>query len=82
MTEQRLFSIEEAAAYLGISPRSVRTFIASSQLPAIRLGRRVLLDKEQLDKWIASQDACRRHCRRSPKPLETMTVERPACPSA
>ena len=56
MPEQRLFSIEEAAAYLGISPRSVRTFIAASRLPTIRLGRRVLLDREQLDKWIASQE--------------------------
>jgi excisionase family DNA binding protein len=56
MAEQRLLSIEEAAVYLGISPRSIRTFIADTRLPAIRLGRRVLLDKEQLDKWIACQD--------------------------
>jgi len=56
MAEQRLFSIEEAAVYLGISPRSIRTFIAAARLPAIRLGRRVLLDKEQLDQWISSQE--------------------------
>jgi len=58
MTEPRLFSIEQAALYLGISPRSIRTFVATAQLPAIRLGRRVLLDREQLDRWIASQSAC------------------------
>ncbi len=56
MTEQRLFSIEDAAVYLGISPRSIRSFIAASRLPTIRLGRRVLLDKEQLDVWITSQE--------------------------
>ncbi len=56
MTERRLFSIEEAAVYLGLSPRSIRTFISASRLQAIRLGRRVLLDKEQLDAWIASQE--------------------------
>jgi excisionase family DNA binding protein len=55
MTDRRLYSIEDAAAYLGVSPRSVRGFITAARFPEIRLGRRVLLDKKALDRWIATQ---------------------------
>ncbi len=51
--EQRLLSIEQAAAYLGISPRSVRSYIKEGHLQVVRLGRRVLLDRERLDEWIS-----------------------------
>jgi excisionase family DNA binding protein len=53
--ERRLLSIEHAAHYLGISPRAVRTYIATARLPIVRLGRRVLLDREVLDQLIREQ---------------------------
>jgi excisionase family DNA binding protein len=51
-TPVRLFSIERAAQYLGVSPRTVRTWMAGGRLPIVRLGRRVLVDQHCLDELI------------------------------
>lgn len=49
---QRLYSVDEAATYLGISPWTVREMIWRGDLACIRLGRRVLLDLQDLDRLI------------------------------
>ena len=41
MTAARL-SLQEAADELGVSTRTVRRYIASGQLPAVRVGARLL----------------------------------------
>jgi excisionase family DNA binding protein len=46
----RNLSISEAAAYLGISPRTVRNRIADRRLTAVRLGGRVILRAADLDR--------------------------------
>lgn len=54
-TERRLLSIDQAAQYLSISTRMVRTWVSGGRLPIVRLGRRVLVDKERLDELIKCQ---------------------------
>ena len=50
--EKRLYSVKEAAIYLGLSAWSIRGLIWNGQLSTVRMGRRVLLDIQDLDRWI------------------------------
>jgi excisionase family DNA binding protein len=49
-----LRSVDEAAAYLGVSVRFLREQIALGHLSSVRLGRRVLLDVADLNEYIAA----------------------------
>ena len=49
---KRLFSVEEAAQYLGRSSWSVRRLIWSGELPEVRVGRRIHLDVRDMDTFI------------------------------
>jgi len=53
---QRLLSIIDAATYLGVSTRMVRTWTSTGRLPIIRFGRRVLLGRMVLDRFIETQE--------------------------
>lgn len=48
----RLFSVEQAASYLGISKRQIHNFIARGLLHPVRLDRRVRLDRAEIDRLI------------------------------
>ena len=47
-----LFSVKEAAVYLGRSEQAVQHLIFQRDLPVVRVGRRVHLDRRDLDAWI------------------------------
>lgn len=47
-----LLSVRDAAAYLGRSEQSIQHLIFSHELPVVRVGRRVHLDRRDLDLWI------------------------------
>jgi excisionase family DNA binding protein len=47
-----LFSVKEAAVYLGRSEQAVQHLIFQRDLPVVRVGRRVHLDRRGLDAWI------------------------------
>jgi excisionase family DNA binding protein len=49
---KRLYSIPEAAVYLGRSTWSIRRLIWSGALPSVRAGGRVHLDLHDLDNFI------------------------------
>lgn len=49
---KRLYTIEEAAIYLGRTAWSVRELIWSGMLPSVRVGRRVPLDFNDLNIFI------------------------------
>lgn len=51
-TTRRGLSLEEAGAYLGISKWSIRALINRGDLPAVRIGRRILIDRYDLDNLI------------------------------
>ena len=52
--QKRLYSLAEAAEYLGRSEWSVRRLIWVGKLPQVRSGKRVHLDIEDMDKFIES----------------------------
>lgn len=51
VTGQLLYSIEQAARVLGVSPRLVWSFVASNELKSRRVGTRVLLHRRELEKF-------------------------------
>lgn len=62
-----LKSVDEAAGLLGISKWTVRGYIRDGKLIAVRLGRRVLLPEDELERFVAEnmkvQEAgCRNMC--------------------
>lgn len=52
-----LRSVEGAAALLGISKWTVRSYIKAGKLQAIRLGRRVLIEDAELERFVAEARA-------------------------
>jgi excisionase family DNA binding protein len=50
--EKRLYSVEEAAIYLGRTTGAVREMLWAGKLPYVRDGRRILLDVRDMDAWI------------------------------
>ena len=47
-----LNSVEEAAKLLGISPWTVRSYIRVGRLRPVRIGRRVLLEEAELERFV------------------------------
>jgi excisionase family DNA binding protein len=50
--ERRLLSPKQAATYLNISITIVRRMILNRTIPYLRNGRRYLVDRIDLDRWI------------------------------
>lgn len=48
----RLLTLSEAARYLQLSPWTVRELIRRSALPRVRISRKILLDRQDLDALI------------------------------
>lgn len=47
-----LLTVKDTAVYLGRSEQAIQHLIFSHELPVVRLGRRVHLDRRDLDAWI------------------------------
>ena len=47
-----LFTVPQAAVYLGRTTKAVQHMIADGKLPLVRDGRRVMLHRPDLDAWI------------------------------
>jgi len=47
-----LLTVKQAAVYLGRSEQSVQHLVFQKELPVVRVGRRVHLDRRDLDAWI------------------------------
>jgi excisionase family DNA binding protein len=47
-----LLTVKQAAVYLGRSEQAVQHLIFQKDLPVVRIGRRVHLDRRDLDAWI------------------------------
>jgi excisionase family DNA binding protein len=57
---KQLFDVNSAARLLSISPWTVRSYIHDGKLKPVRLGRRVLLEEAELERFVAKgrvQDA-------------------------
>ena len=51
---KQVLTVTEAAAYLGISRTLAYQLVARGELPAIRLGRRVVVPSKALDALLAT----------------------------
>jgi excisionase family DNA binding protein len=49
---KRLYSIAEAAVYLGRTARAVREMLWGGKMPYIKDGKRILVDIRDMDIWI------------------------------
>jgi len=58
-TTPRLLNIPDAAKYMGCTVWFVRTLIWGRQLAHVRFGKRFLLDRSDLDRFIDSQKIVR-----------------------
>ncbi len=47
-----LFNIQRGADYLGIGTSTLRRWIMRGEIPIVRLGRRVLLRQESLERFV------------------------------
>jgi excisionase family DNA binding protein len=56
LPEPDYVDLREGARRLSISERTVRRLVASGQLPAVRVGRRVLLRVDELREYGTSRD--------------------------
>jgi excisionase family DNA binding protein len=54
---KQLFDVNSAARLLSISPWTVRSYIHNGRLKPVRLGRRVLLEEAELERFIARAKA-------------------------
>jgi len=48
-----LKNIDQTAETLGISPWTVRSYIKTGKLKPVRLGRRVLIEEAELERFVA-----------------------------
>jgi excisionase family DNA binding protein len=48
----RLFTIKQAAQYLSCAVWQVRTLLWSKEIPHIKLGKKFLIDRDDLDSFI------------------------------
>jgi len=56
----RLFPIPRAAEYLSTTTHAVRRLLWNKQMPYLRLGKKILIDKIDLDAWVDGQKAVAR----------------------
>lgn len=52
---KRLLTVDETAAYLGISKLTVYDWISKRKIQYVKVGRLVKFDLQTLDKWIDQQ---------------------------
>jgi excisionase family DNA binding protein len=63
--EDRWFSVDEIAAYIGIKRDTVYKWIGEKQMPAHRMGRLWKFRKEEVDAWVKSGEAAEPNSRNS-----------------
>ena len=54
-SESRLLGISAAAKYLGATPWFIRTLIWERRIAFCRFGKRLLIDKSDLDSFVTAQ---------------------------
>lgn len=60
-TERLTLSVEEAAVVLGISRAFAYELIARDELPHLRLGRRVMISRRALERFIEGDQVASMH---------------------
>ena len=55
MNETLTYSVEEAAKRIGVGKNALYALAKAHRFPAIRIGRRYVIDAEQFDAWFREQ---------------------------
>ena len=50
--KKRLINKRELAEYLSLSVFTIDTWVSQNRIPYVKMGRRVLFDLSEIDKWI------------------------------
>ena len=53
--EPRLLDYKTAGAYMSLSYWSLREMVLNGEIPHLKFGKKVLIDRRDLDDWIESQ---------------------------
>jgi len=53
--EKMAYSIQEASEALGLHPNTIYSLVKSGKIPSISLGRKILISKLELSKFLAGQ---------------------------
>ena len=56
MRDKITMSVEEAAAYTGIGRNTLRELIRNRRIPVLRIGRKILIRADALDKFLQVND--------------------------
>ncbi len=65
---QRFLSIEDAAAYTGLSTKSIRRLLSAGKLtPRNPVRRKIVLDREEIDAYVLASTPAARHGRGKPR---------------
>lgn len=57
IAERRLLTIQAAADYLSTTPWAIRSLIWGRDIAFLKLGKRYLIDRRDLDAWIDKNKA-------------------------
>lgn len=78
MSEDRLFSVKDAATYLGgLSPYTISAWLSQGKLRRVKVGSRTMLRQSDLDKLIAAGDGGKSAGRPRPQAPEQPEQEQP-----
>jgi len=55
--EKMAYSIRETAEAIGLHPNTVYELVQGGKLPALKLGRKILISKVELAAWLAGQSS-------------------------
>ena len=53
---QRYFSLNQAASYLGLSPKTMYAWAEDHRIPAYKIGRLWRFDRAELDEFVRGRD--------------------------
>lgn len=56
MRDRLTMSVDEAAAYTGIGRNTLRELIRSHRIPVLRIGRKILIRADTLEKFLQTND--------------------------
>lgn len=52
---REMMTVDECAAYTRLSRWTIYTFVCKKRIPYVKLGRRTLFDRAELDRWIQAK---------------------------
>lgn len=52
--ERIVFNVKEVTKYLSVSESTIRKLVREKKIPHFRILSKILFDKEQIDKWLNS----------------------------